>query len=184
MTKREKNQAAQSGSTQPEELQQLKKLKVRGVATIDPATNKFAFAPYNEAPPAKADVRTYRGGKCWVTTGADPSRMITLKCKENAADMYADFVAQFHALTKDMKPKKPVQKPDSQRVVKEEGLQCWLDEAKGEMTFTGTINLAQHPRDWQAETLRLVQLVVRRLPASERFNKMINHVKKGGLNHA
>jgi hypothetical protein len=48
------------------------------------------------------------------------------------------------------------------------------------MTFTGTINLARHPRDWQAETLRLVQLVVRRLPASERFNKVINNIKNGG----
>jgi hypothetical protein len=65
-------------------------------------------------------------------------------------------------------------------VVNENGLECWLNEEKNEMTFTGTINLARHPRDWQAETLRLVQLVVRRLPACERFNKVINHIKNGG----
>ena len=48
------------------------------------------------------------------------------------------------------------------------------------MTFTGTIDLSRHPRDWQAEVLRQVQLVVRRLPASEHFNKVINNIKKGG----
>ena len=48
------------------------------------------------------------------------------------------------------------------------------------MTFTGRIDLSRHSRDWQAEVLRQVQLVVRRLPASDRFNKLINNIKKGG----
>jgi hypothetical protein len=65
-------------------------------------------------------------------------------------------------------------------VVKENGLECWLDEEKNEMTFTGTIDLSRHSRDWQAEVLRQVQLVVRRLPASERFNKVINLFKNNG----
>ena len=74
--------------------------------------------------------------------------------------------------------------PDNLRVVSEDGLQCWLNESKGELTFTGTINIAKHSRDWQAEVLRQVQLVVRRLPASERFNRIINNIKKtGGQNH-
>ena len=106
--------------------------------------------------------------------------MITLKSKESSADQYADFVSQFNALTKDLKPKTPVALPDSLRVVKEQGLECWLDEEKNEMTFTGKIDLSRHSRDWQAEVLRQVQLVVRRLPASERFNKVINHIKNGG----
>ena len=38
----------------------------------------------------------------------------------------------------------------------------------------------QQPRDWQAEVLRQVQLVVRRLPASDKFNKVINLIKIGG----
>ena len=59
-------------------------------------------------------------------------------------------------------------------------MQCWLDEEKSELTFTGTINLSRHSCDWQAEVLRQVQLVVRRLPASEKFNKVINTIKKGG----
>jgi hypothetical protein len=65
------------------------------------------------------------------------------------------------------------------RVVKEQGLECWLDEGKNEMTFTGTIDLSRHSRDWQAEVLRQVQLVVRRLPASERFNKLVSNLKSG-----
>ena len=106
--------------------------------------------------------------------------MISLKSKESSADQYADFVSQFNALTKDLKPKKPVTLPDTLRVVKESDLECWLDEAKNEMTFTGKIDLSRHSRDWQAEVLRQVQLVVRRLPASERFNKVINLIKSGG----
>ena len=51
---------------------------------------------------------------------------------------------------------------------------------KNEMTFTGRIDLSRHSRDWQAEVLRQVQLVVRRLPASDRFNKLINNIKKSG----
>ena len=161
-----------------------KKVKVRGTGTYDPETNKFGFEPFNEAPSTQQNVKTCAGGgKRWVTTGSDPSKMITLKSKESSADQYADFVKQFEALTKDLKPKKPVAMPAEQRVVNENDLVCWLSEEKNEMTFTGTINLARHPRDWQAETLRLVQLVVRRLPACERFNKVINNIKnKNGGN--
>lgn len=158
-----------------------KKIRVRGTACLEPETKEFGFTPFNDAPSTQSDVKTCRGGgKRWVTTGADPSKMFTLKTKESSPDQYADVLAQFNALTKDMKPKKPVTMPDSLRVVKEQGLQCWLDEGKSEVTFTGTIDLSKHPRDWQAEVLRQVQLVVRRLPASERFNRVINLIKNGG----
>ena len=158
-----------------------KKIKVRGVGSYDPATNEFGFTPFNEAPSTQTKVKTCRGGgKRWTTTGADPSKMFTLKTKESSPDQYADVLAQFNALTKDLKPKKPVTLPDELRVVKEQGLECWLDEGKSEVTFTGTIDLSKHPRDWQAEVLRQVQLVVRRLPASERFNRVINLIKNGG----
>lgn len=156
-----------------------KKVKVRGTGTFDPATNEFGFAPFNDAPSTQTQVKTCAGGgKRWTTTGADPSKMFTLKTKESSADQYADVLRQFNALTKDMKPQKPIEQPESQRVVSESGLQCWLDERKGEMTFTGTIDLSKHSRDWQAETLRLVQLVVRRLPANQQFNKVINNIKE------
>ena len=158
-----------------------KKIRVRGTGCYDPSDNSFDFTPFNDGPSSQTNVKTASGGaKRWTTTGADPSKMITLKSKESSADQYADFVSQFNALTKDLKPKKPVMLPDSLRVVKEQGLECWLDEGKNEMTFTGKIDLSKHPRDWQAEVLRQVQLVVRRLPASERFNKVITLIKNGG----
>ena len=157
-----------------------KKIRVRGTGTYDPSDNSFGFTAFNEAPSSQQNVKTCAGGgKRWVTTGSDPSKMISLKSKESSADQYADFVSQFNALTKDLKPKKPVSLPQELRVVKEQGLECWLDEEKSEMTFTGTIDLSHHSRDWQAEVLRQVQLVVRRLPASERFNKIINHIING-----
>lgn len=161
----------------------LKKVRVRGTGCFDFETKKFGFEPFNEAPSTQTNVKTCNGGgKRWTTTGSDPSKMISLKSKESSPDQYADFVRQFDALTKDLKPEKPVALPDSLRVVKENGLECWLDEEKNEMTFTGTVDLSRHSRDWQAEVLRQVQLVVRRLPASERFNKVINNFKNiGGL---
>ena len=106
--------------------------------------------------------------------------MFTLKTKASSPDQYADVLAQFNALTKELRPKQPVQMPDSQRVVAEDGLQCWVNTKKGEITFTGTIDLSKHPKDWQAEVLRQVQLVVRRLPANERFNKVLNIINQGG----
>lgn len=157
------------------------KLKVRGTGTYDPETKRFGFEPFNEAPSTQQNVKTCAGGgKCWTTTGSDPSRMMTLKCKESSPDQYADLAAQFNALTKDLKPKKPMQMPENMRMVAEDGLQCWLDTEKGKMTFTGTVDLSRHCRDWQAEVLRLVQLVVRRLPANEKFNKVVNNIKNGG----
>ena len=161
-----------------------KKVRVRGTGCYDPETKKFGFEPFNEAPSTQKDVKSCAGGgKRWTTTGSAPSKMISLKSKESSADQYADFVSQFNQLTKDLKPKQPVKMPENLRVVAEDGLQCWLNETKCELTFTGTINIAKHTRDWQAEVLRQVQLVVRRLPASERFNKIINNIKNGGQNH-
>jgi hypothetical protein len=155
--------------------------KVRGTALIDPTDYSFEFTPYQEAPSTQKDVKTCRaGGKSWTTTGADPSKVIHLMCKESAADPYAELAAQFKALTKDLKPKNPLLPPDSQRVVVEDGLQCWVNEEKNEMTFTGKIDLSKHSRDWQAEVLRQVQLIVRRLPASERFNKLVSNIKNSG----
>ena len=158
-----------------------KKIRTRGVGTYDPTTLKFGFEPFNEAPSTQQNVKTCAGGgKRWVTTGSDPSKMITLKSKESSPDQYADFAKQFETLTRDLKPKKPVALPETQRVVDEDGLQCWLNEAKGELTFTGTISLTKNCRNWQAEVLRQVQLIVRRLPASEKFNKVISNIKNGG----
>ena len=161
--------------------QNPKKVKVRGTGTYDPETNEFGFKPFDEGPSSQANVKNCKGGgKTWETTGSDPSLMVSLKCKKSSPDAYAELAKQFDQLTKDLKPKKPVDLPTEQRVVNEQGLQCWLDKKNGTMTFTGTIDLSRNSNNWQAETLRLVQLVVRRLPANESFNKVINEIKKGG----
>ena len=158
-----------------------KKIRVRGTGCFDLSDNSFGFTAFNEGPSSQTNVKSCKGGgKSWETTGSDPSRMITLKTKMSSPDQYSDLAAQFNALTKDLKPKKPVALPDSLRVVKEQGLECWLDEGKNEMTFTGIIDLSRHPRDWQAEVLRQVQLVVRRLPSNENFNRVIKNIKNGG----
>jgi hypothetical protein len=158
-----------------------RKVKVRGTGTYDPETSEFGFKPFEEGPSSQANVKNCKGGgKSWETVGSDPSLMLSLKCKKSSPDRYAELSKQFIQLTKDMKPEKPVELPTEQRVVNEQGLQCWLDEENGTMTFTGTIDLSRNSNNWQAETLRLVQLVVRRLPACESFNKVINEIKKGG----
>lgn len=158
-----------------------KKIKTRGSGVYDLTDNSFEYTPFNEGESTQKDVKNcLGGGKSWTTTGKDPSRMLSLKCKASSPDQYSDLATQFNQLTKDLKPKKTVQMPDNLRVVKENGLECWLNEEKAEMTFTGTIDLGKHSRDWQAEVLRQVQLVVRRLPASDKFNKVINLIKNGG----
>ena len=158
-----------------------KRIKVRGTGCFNLSDNSFDFTPFNEGPSSQANVKSCKGGaKSWETIGKDPSRIISLKAKMSNPDKYAEFARQFHVLTKDLKPLQPIPLPDTQRVVNEDGLECWVDEGKGSLTFTGTINLSRHSRDWQAEVLRQVQLVVRRLPASEKFNKVINTIKKGG----
>jgi len=163
----------QTTNTQP------KPRKVRGTGIY--SGNEFTFKPCEEGPSSQTNVKTCAGGgKRWVTTGSDPSKMITLRSKESSPDQYSDFLKQFEALTRDLKPKKPIEPPTEQRVVNEQDVECWLNSEKHEMTFTGTIRLDRHPRDWQAEVLRQVQLVVKRLPASERFNKVINDIKNGG----
>ena len=165
-------------------MEKKMKIKVRGTGCYDLTDNSFGFVPFNPGESTQKDVKNCTGGgKRWTTTGSDPSKMITLKSKESSADQYADFVNQFNALTKDLKPKNPVELPDSQRVVKEQGLECWVNEKNSALTFRGTIDLARHSRDWQAEVLRQVQLVVRRLPASDKFNKVINTIKKEEQNH-
>jgi len=161
-----------------------KKVKVRGTGTYDPETSEFGFKPFEEGPSSQANVKNCKGGgKSWETVGSDPSLMLSLKCKKSSPDAYAELSKQFSQLTKDIKTEKPVELPSEQRVVNEQGLECWLNEGKQEMTFMGTIDLSRHSRDWQAEVLRQVQLVVRRLPACESFNKVINNLKKGGKNY-
>lgn len=151
--------------------------RVRGTGTY--VGDEFTFTPYEQGEPTQRNVKTTKGGKVYDTCSEKkPMKVAYLTCAADAADPWSEYTSQLKKLG--VKPQKPQQQPDSLRVVKEQGLECWLDEEKNEVTFTGTIDLTRHPRDWQAEVLRQVQLVVRRLPASERFNKVLNLIKTGG----
>ena len=161
----------QTANTKP------KPRKVRGTGTY--LGDEFTFTPYEQGEPAQRNVKTTKGGKVYETCSEKkPMKVAYLTCAADSADPWNEYTSQLKKLG--IKPQKPQQQPDTLRVVNESGLQCWLDETKEEITFTGTIDLSKHSRDWQAEVLRQVQLVVRRLPASERFNKVINLIKNGG----
>ena len=155
--------------------------KVRGTGTY--MGDEFTFTPYEHGEPTQRNVKTTKGGKVYDTCSEKkPMKVAYLTCAADAADPWSEYTSQLKKLG--VKPQKPQQLPDTLRVVKEGGLECWLDEGKNEVTFTGTIDLTRHSRDWQAEVLRQVQLVVRRLPASDKFNRLINNLKKGGQNNA
>ena len=152
--------------------------KVRGTGTY--VGDEFTFTPYEQGEPTQRNVKTTKGGKVYETCSEKkPMKVAYLTCAADAADPWSEYTSQLKKLG--VKPQKPQQLPDSLRVVNEQGLECWLDEEKTEMTFTGKIDLSRHSRDWQAEVLKQVQLVVRRLPASERFNKVINSIKNRSL---
>ena len=158
----------QTSNTKP------KPRKVRGTGTY--VGDEFTFTPYEQGEPTQRNVKTTKGGKVYDTCSEKkPMKVAYLTCAADDADPWSEYTSQLKKLG--VKPQKPQQQPDSLRVVKEQGLECWLDEGKNELSFTGTIDLSRHSRDWQAEVLRQVQLVVRRLPASERFNKVINNIK-------
>lgn len=151
--------------------------KLRGWATYE--GDEFSFRPCEEGEPTQLNVRSVKGGKLFTTKSAKkPLQVAHLSCPADAADPWHEYTSQLKKLG--IKPQQPVQQPESLRVVSEENLQCWLDEKKQEVTFRGTISLERHFRSWQAELLRQVQLIVRRLPANERFCKTINNLKKGG----
>ncbi len=152
--------------------------KVRGTGTY--IGDEFTFTPYEQGEPTQRNVKTTKGGKVYETCSEKkPMKVAYLTCAADTADPWSEYTSQLKKLG--VKPQKPQQQPDTLRVVAEQGLECWLDEEKNEMTFTGKIDLSKHSRDWQAEVLRQVQLVVRRLPASERFNKLVSNIKNGGF---
>lgn len=109
----------------------------------------------------------------------ESSYSLHLNVDAASADPIGEMVELFNALTSEMKATEPLRMSSGLRVVNEGGLECWLDCSTNMITFTGHVDLSSHPRDWQAEVLRQVQLVVRRLPASDKFNRVINSIKNG-----
>ena len=159
---------ARNNSTKPQPR------KLRGWATYE--GDEFAFRPCEEGEPTQLNVKTCKGGKTYETTSAKkPLQVAHLSCPTDAADPWHEYTSQLRKLG--IKPQQPMQQPESTRVVNENGLQVWLDTQRAELMVSSTLNLNTHYKNWQAELLRQVQLVVRRLPASNQFTKVINDIK-------
>lgn len=152
--------------------------RVRGTGTY--VGDEFSFTPYEQGIPAQLNVKTCKGGKTYQTCGEKkPLKVAYLTCPADTADPWSEYISQLEHLG--IKPQKPFKLPDRLRVVNEDGLECWVNQSKGVLTFTGTVDLNTMGRNWQAEALRLMQLLVRRMPGSEKFNKVLcNIIKKGG----
>ncbi|MBR3624759.1 MAG: hypothetical protein IKN48_00135 [Bacteroidaceae bacterium] len=151
--------------------------KLRGWATYE--GDEFTFKPSEQGEPAQLNVRTCKGGKLFTTTSEKaPLQVAHLSCPANTADLYAEYVGQLERLG--IKPKTEQQLPVKQRLVSEGGVEVFLDDKEGVLTYQGSINLNKQC-NWQSELMRQLQLVVRTLPAEERFCKCISKIKKGGL---
>ena len=161
-------------STQP------KPRKLRGWATYQ--GDEFTFKPSEEGSPSQLNVRTTTGGKVFTTTSEKrPQQVAHLSCPADAADPWAEYTAQLQRLG--ITPKQPQQLSVQQRLVNEGGMEVFLDEEAGCVTYQGCIDLAKS-RNWQSEVMRQLQVLVRTLPAHTKFNKVINALKKkGGIGH-
>lgn len=160
-----------------EKIIKPKPRKLRGWATYE--GNEFTFKPSQQGEPAQLNVRTCRGGKLFTTSSVrSPLQVAYLSCPANTADLYAEYVGQLERLG--IKPQTEQQLPVKQRLVSEGGVEVFLDDKEGVLTYQGGINLNKQC-NWQSELMRQLQLVVRTLPAEERFCKCISKIKKGGL---
>jgi len=159
----------------------IKKKGPKGIPGIgyDHENGDFEFRAYNKRQPAHQNVRKCQGGgQRYETTGKEPKQVLNLQCLLSAPDAYEQLSEQFDRLTKDLKPNAQRKLPERQRVVNEGGLQCWMNQSQQKLIYTGEIDLAAS-QNWQSELLRQAQLLVRRLPASDVFIKVIKSLKKG-----
>jgi len=162
----------------------IKKKGPKGIPGIgyDHENGDFEFRAYNKRQPAHQNVRKCQGGgQRYETTGKEPKQVLNLQCLLSAPDAYEQLSEQFDRLTKDLKPNAKRKLPERQRVVNEGGLQCWMNQSQQKLIYTGEIDLAAS-QNWQSELLRQAQLLVRRLPASEVFVKVIKSIKKDKVN--
>lgn len=157
-------------------------VKRRGVVEIAPNGDEIKFRAYNEGEPTHQNVRKCQGGgQRYETTGKEPKQVLNLQCLLNAPDAYEQLAEQFDRLTKDLKPNAQRKLPERQRVVNEGGLQCWMNQSQQKLIYTGEIDLAAS-QNWQSELLRQAQLLVRRLPASDVFVRIIKSLKRDRVN--
>ena len=153
---------------------QPKPRKVRGTGIFE--GDDFSFRPCEEGSPSQLNVRSTKGGKLYETTSeSKPLQVAHLSCPLGAADPYAEYVAQLERLG--IKPQGEELLPSQQRLVNEDGMQVFLDDSEGVLTYRGRIDLKQS-RNWQSDVMRPLQVIVRTLPADKTFTSVINKLKK------
>ncbi len=155
---------------------QPKPRKLRGWATYE--GNEFSFKPSEQGEPTQLNVRTCKGGKVFTTTSEkEPKQVAHLSCPANAADPWQEYVSQLERMG--IRPLKERKMSAKQRLVNEEGMEVFLDAKKGALSYQGSIDLSKS-RNWQSELMRQLQIIVRTVPAEEKFKKVITKIKKGG----
>ena len=156
---------------------QPKLRRVRGTGIYE--GDEFTFKPCEQGEPAQRNVKAVKGAKTYETTSEkNPLKVAYLTCSADTADPYAEFIGQLDRLG--IKPQKEQQMPESQRVVDEGGMQVYLNQKQGTLTYQGSIDLGK-TQNWQSDVMRQLQIIVRTLPVHEKFKKVINKVKKGGF---
>ena len=148
--------------------------KLRGWGVYE--GDEFSFRPYEEGQPLQVNVKTCRGGKTFETTSQQkPLRVAHLTCAADAADPFAEYLDQLARLG--FKPATAVKLPARQRIVNDGGLQVFLDEKEGRISYCGELDLRKST-NWQSELIRQLQVAMRLLPPNQKLNKVINQIRK------
>lgn len=158
---------------------QPKPRKVRGTGIY--LGDEFTFKPTEEGSPSQLNVKTCRGGKTFETTSEKkPQRVAHLSCAADSPDPWTEYTDKLRLLG--IKPLTEQKLSQKQRLVNEGGMEIYLDAKQGHLTYQGSIDLTRN-QNWQSEVMRQLQVIVRTLPACERFTKFVIKLKKGGHSH-
>lgn len=153
--------------------------KVRGTGIY--LGDEFTFKPTEEGSPSQLNVKTCRGGKTFETTSeTKPQRVAHLSCAADSPDPWTEYTDKLRQLG--IKPLSEQKLSQKQRLVNEGGMQVYLNVQQGHLTYQGSIDLTRS-LNWQSELMRQLQVIVRTLPVNEKFTKVVNKLKKGGLSH-
>ncbi len=153
---------------------QTRRIRGTGFYTGD----EFSFRPSEPGEPTQLNVLTCKGGKLFTTTSEkSPLLVAHLTCAANAADPYAVYQDELDKLG--IKPQAPQKFSEKKRLVSEDGVEVFLDQKQEQLTYQCVMNLRQ-AQNWQSEVLRQMQVIMHTLAFDNKFNKVINKIKKGG----
>ena len=156
---------------------QPKLRRVRGTGIYE--GDEFTFKPCEQGEPAQRNVKAVKGAKTYETSSEKkPLKVAYLTCSADSADPYTEYISQLDSLG--IKPQTKQQLPESQRLVDEGGMQVYLNQKQGTLTYQGCIDLGK-TLNWQSDVMRQLQIIVRTLPIHEKFKKIINKIRKGVL---